>query len=315
VTRLSVVIPAYNHAAFVCHALDSIAAQTEPPDEVILVDNGSTDDTHERVRGHRLRERVRYHRLAENRGAAVARNTGVSLAKGELIVFLDSDDMLEPDHHATVREAFSTQADLGLYACDARLIDETGAWLREQRTYVEIQCCLSGRSIRTGRRSVSDVFLFSTLFAGFAVKRDLYLSVGGLDQQMFPLEDYDLQLRMTGAGHALHYEHRPLARYRMHLRNASGPTQGVFVQEQRLRCIRLAYKRFPAVRQLRRAARRRIGEVSRELAFAQLKAGLWRRGLRTLIPALRDDPAGVRVIGRIVWRKVRLSSATVRPDV
>src|SRR5690242_14976762 len=91
---VSVIIPTYNRARFVGEAVASALAQTLPPLEVIVVDDGSTDDTADVVA--RLNDpRVVYLRQ-ENAGPATARNTGVEAARGDLIALLDSDDRWLP---------------------------------------------------------------------------------------------------------------------------------------------------------------------------------------------------------------------------
>src|SRR5258708_5856521 len=91
--RVSVIIPSYNCGRYVTEAVDSALAQTHPPAEVIVVDDGSTDDTEERLRPYS--GRIRYLRK-ENGGVATARNRGIHEAVGELIAFLDSDDSWHP---------------------------------------------------------------------------------------------------------------------------------------------------------------------------------------------------------------------------
>src|SRR5262249_30652323 len=108
---LSVVMPTYNRARFIGEALDSLLRQPPPPLEVIVVDDRSTDDTRARVLAHPLGSRLRYELQPENRGASVARNVGVEIARGEAIVFLDSDDLLEPNHHEAVLQILSAMAD------------------------------------------------------------------------------------------------------------------------------------------------------------------------------------------------------------
>lgn len=92
--RISAVVPTYNRADLISRAVESILAQTRPPDEVIVVDDGSSDDTRDVV--SRYRE-VRYLRQS-NAGASTARNLGVENARYEWIAFLDSDDVWLPDH-------------------------------------------------------------------------------------------------------------------------------------------------------------------------------------------------------------------------
>src|SRR5690242_19336912 len=90
---VSVVIPSFNRAGLIGETIDSILAQTRPPSEVIVVDDGSTDETESVVA--RYGRAVRYHRI-DNVGPSAARNVGVSLARGSWIAFCDSDDLWRP---------------------------------------------------------------------------------------------------------------------------------------------------------------------------------------------------------------------------
>lgn len=90
-SRVSVVIPAYNAALYLADALASVRAQTVPPRETIVVDDGSTDGTGAIAEGSGVVVISR-----ENGGPAVARNTGIQVSSGDLIAFLDADDMWEP---------------------------------------------------------------------------------------------------------------------------------------------------------------------------------------------------------------------------
>ena len=91
---ISVVIPAYNCERYITRSIDSVLAQTRPVDEIIIVDDGSSDNTGEVVK--RYGGKVRYIRQ-ENAGASVARNTGIEAATGDWIAFLDGDDEWLPD--------------------------------------------------------------------------------------------------------------------------------------------------------------------------------------------------------------------------
>ncbi|MDB5445446.1 MAG: hypothetical protein JWQ97_763 [Phenylobacterium sp.] len=93
--RVSAIIPAYNRAAFLPETLGCLLAQTNPVYEIIVVDDGSTDDTPAVVAG--FDERVRYLRIA-NSGAPVARNVGAAAARGDWLWFCDSDDLWRPEY-------------------------------------------------------------------------------------------------------------------------------------------------------------------------------------------------------------------------
>ncbi|HWT03640.1 MAG TPA: glycosyltransferase family A protein [Pyrinomonadaceae bacterium] len=100
----TVVIPTYNRAGFIVETINSVLAQTDADFEVVVVDDGSTDDTQNVVRrDFGQLEKVRYVRQANaERGAA--RNRGIREARGRFVIFLDSDDFMRPDHLSTLRE-------------------------------------------------------------------------------------------------------------------------------------------------------------------------------------------------------------------
>ena len=95
---VSVIMPAYNCADFIGIALNSVINQTYKNWEVIAVDDSSTDCTGEVIQAYVKKDkRIKYHRLEKNSGAAIARNTGVELAVGKYLAFLDSDDVWFPE--------------------------------------------------------------------------------------------------------------------------------------------------------------------------------------------------------------------------
>lgn len=299
---ISVVMPTFNRAAFIDEALSSLVQQTAQPLEAIVVDDGSTDDTRDRVATHSFAHKIRFHRQARRQGASMARNTGVELARGNVIVFLDSDDLLDPSHHQRVLAAMHADPALGLFCCDARMIGPRGELLHEGRSWTTVQCGIKRMTMASGLRVLREIFQFSTPFPGMAVRRDVYRSVGGLDQDVFPLDDYDLQLKVAAAGHHVHYEHAPLASYRVHGSNESGPGREIVVGRQKLRCLERAVSRSACLADL---ARPRLAEVRRELAIAQLKARSFLGGAGSFARSLRDDPAGFRELAWLAGRKLR----------
>lgn len=301
---ISVVMPTYNRANYIGQALDSIGNQSQAPLEIIVVDDCSTDDTEEKINSHPLSSRIQYHRQTTNQGASVSRNTGVELARGDFVVFLDSDDLLEPIHHEVSLSILDRDKNLGLFCCDSWSIGPKGEWLNGHRSWTEVQCDIKQVRIKTGVRSIQEIFLFSTPFPGFTVRREIYRKIGGLDQSIFPLDDYDLQLKVAGTGYGVHYEHRPLARYRVHGDNESGRNQAVRVGEKKLRCLERALTRYPELLNLRHRVRYRIGEARRELALAMVRDRQVLRGTGHLIQSILQDPRGIEDLARIVKRKL-----------
>src|SRR4029077_13800601 len=114
--RVSVIIPVFNKAACVTRALDSIANQTFEDFEVIVVDDGSTDDSAKRASAHKD-SRIRVLSQA-NAGPGAARNRGTAESRGELLAFLDADDEWLPDYLATGVRTFDEQGhDLATTTC------------------------------------------------------------------------------------------------------------------------------------------------------------------------------------------------------
>ena len=301
-SRVSVVMPTFNRARFILDALDSLARQTRPPEEVIVVDDQSTDDTARCVQQHPFSARIRYHYQPARGGASVARNTGVGLATGDVIVFLDSDDLLEPGHHGAALEVLDSDQTVALYCCDSRVIGPHGESLAGS-SWTTVQCEIKDWRISSGLRSLTDILLFSTPFPGMAIRRSVYRALGGLDQELFPLDDYDLQLRVAGQGLGVYYDHEPLARYRVHGTNESGASNSIRVGMQKLRCVELSRERYPQVRALGRKYTRRRGEVRRELSISLLREGRVVAGVLAVARSLCEDPAGLRDLAHIAARR------------
>jgi glycosyltransferase involved in cell wall biosynthesis len=116
-----VIIPTFNRARMVCDAIDSVLAQTMREFEVIVVDDGSTDDTAAVIRSRYAGEpRVRYF-TKENGGTGRARDHGLGHARGEYVALLDDDDLWLPRHLESQVACLDAHADVDLVVCDARL--------------------------------------------------------------------------------------------------------------------------------------------------------------------------------------------------
>lgn len=115
--RLSIIVPVYNAEKYLEETLDSIAAQTYPDFEVILVDDGSTDRSGEICKARVAKDsRFRYYR-EENRGPSATRNAGLAYATGELVGFCDSDDVIDPNMYKTMAD-YMQRHDADVALCD-----------------------------------------------------------------------------------------------------------------------------------------------------------------------------------------------------
>lgn len=137
--RVSVVIITYNRAGLLPRAVRSVLGQSYPPWEVLIVDDASTDHTPAVVAGLRREDaRVRLVSRAHNGGCGAARATGFAAAEGDLVAFLDSDDLWDPDHLATATRFLADCPDLDLVGADVRHVRDDGtvvcpAFLRQRK--------------------------------------------------------------------------------------------------------------------------------------------------------------------------------------
>jgi cellulose synthase/poly-beta-1,6-N-acetylglucosamine synthase-like glycosyltransferase len=304
---VSVIIPTFNRRQWIGDCLDSVRAQTYPHVETLVIDDCSTDETVEWLRTRPEYSFARIHVQPKNGGASIARNTGIKMASGELIVFIDSDDLLAPKHIETAVGVFQSQPNVGLFACDSTIIGTEGEVLFAGRTWHEIQSELKRYPVRTGPRTLKDVFIFSNIFPGFTLPKAVFEKLGGFDQTLFPMDDYDLMLRVAGAGYDVYYQHEPLARRREHTGQCSGPANSVDTCRKQIVTLDLALKRNPELRRAGPEIRKRMAQAKLELAMSRLKAGERFDGSADMLRAIGTDPTKIADIGRVGYRRLRRS--------
>ena len=189
---VSVVIPTYNRAHLVGRAIQSVLRQTYSDFELIVVDDGSTDNTVEVVEAYQD-PRIRLIRLARNYGVSRARNEGIQAARGEWVAFLDNDDEWLP-RKLELQMARFRETD------DPRITVVYGRGYRRYGESAELKLP-PPRVFFEG--DVFDHLLgsWSPGASGFVVRRSSLLGVGGFDEELAGSEDWDLWLRLAKAGH------------------------------------------------------------------------------------------------------------------
>lgn len=182
-STVSVVIPCFNLGRFLAEAIESAAAQTAPPLEIVVVDDGSTDADTRDVLARVDPRLARVVRSEENRGLSAARNLGVRESKGHLICCLDADDRLAPTWLEQAREVLDEDARVAFVS----------HWLRtfgdEQWDWRPVRCDLA-------------ILLDVNMVNGAAVfRRELFDAIGGFDESMRDgCEDWEYWIRATEAG-------------------------------------------------------------------------------------------------------------------
>ena len=206
--RVSVVIPAYNVAPYISETLATVFAQTFSDFEVIIVNDGSPDTEEFELAIMPYRERVRYLKQ-ENRGASAARNTGLRAALGELIAFLDADDLWSPDY-LKEQVKFIRQYGCDLACADAMIF---GVSADAGRSYMDsLMESAPPKGLVTFLELVNADR--SLITSGVVVRRDLVLEVGLFDEALRNAQDFDLWLRLARHGARLAYQRKVLLSYR-----------------------------------------------------------------------------------------------------
>ncbi len=293
--RISVVIPTYNYGRFIAEAIESVLQQTYPRIEIIVVDDGSTDNT-EKVLSS-FGDRIRYIRQA-NQGVGAARNTGVKESSGELIAFLDADDYWHPQKLEKQVEKLVSDPEIGLVHCGLLKVDASGNPLEEN-------CA--------GKEGwvADDLLLFEPVIAGpgscTLVRKEIFLEVGGydLDMSMHPSEDWELSYRIARKC-KFGFVREPLVFYRHH---GGGGHEDIPRMEK---STRLAWGKIfetvdPGIVRLRRQSYANLYKV---LAGSYLHVGRYQDFLRNLLKSLWFNPS---LMG--YYLKVLKESSAVKSDL
>lgn len=226
-TTISVLIPAYNAADFILDALDSVSEQTRPPEQIIVVDDGSTDNTAELVQRWSIEKCVAVDLIRqENKGLPGARNRGIQASTLDLIALLDADDLYFPNHLAEMERiicsqpgiiaAFSHGITFGPAGTDSQLsarakaiaaassVNDSGVYILCEKLY---------RSLLPGNYIMPSGFIF---------RREAALGIGMFDESMRYIEDRDFMLRLSKKG-SFAFLDQVTARARVHGDNITHP--------------------------------------------------------------------------------------------
>lgn len=185
--KISVVIPTRNRAQYLSQALDSVFAQTYPASEIIVVDDGSTDDTRLKLDTLIREDRIRYF-LQSQRGVSAARNKGIEFTQCPFIAFLDSDDLFLPTKLEKQMRVFEINPHLGFVHCSFSKFNDQGKDLGIRDT-----------SRFAGKIYPGILHEWSVLMAMpcLLVRTEVIREIGGFDEQMTWAEDLDLWRRIA----------------------------------------------------------------------------------------------------------------------
>ncbi len=289
--RVSAIVPAYNHARFVAEAVASALTQSHPC-EVVVVDDGSTDETPAALAA--FGDRIRVLRQ-QNRGVSAARNRGVAACTGEVVAFLDADDVWHPHKVARQVERLAARPDVTLVHCAVVEIDGIGRVTggRSDGGQGDVQAAL----LRFGPGGILGGG------SGALLPRATFERLGGFDEGLSTSADWDLYRRAAAQG-PVAFVDEPLLLYRVH--GANMHRNVARMEREMLRAYDKAFAE-PGPPVPRDEAYARLHLV---LAGSYFDSGAIASFLRHATSAIAHDPATLghfaryplRVLGRAMRR-------------
>lgn len=230
--KVSVVIPTFNNAAYIGQAVDSVLHQSYRDMEIIVVDDGSTDDTKAIL--SKFGKSITYI-YQENKSAPVARNTGIEAANGEYVAFLDSDDIWERHNLGTKMTVFRENPDLGAVFSDFSIFFGDGRsnpaamrslypiFTRQKARLSNIfddgslALCTEGEDTTLYKGNVFKPLLHGNfiMLSSVVARKEAIVDAGAFDESLMTQQDYDLFLRLSRQM-KWGFIDSPLVRYRRH---------------------------------------------------------------------------------------------------
>lgn len=296
---VSVIIPNYNYGRYLREAIDSVLQQSYPNVDVMVVDDGSTDDSLAVLRSYGDRVRVFEQ---QHQGVSTARNRGVQESRGELVAFLDADDQWFPSKLTRQVQRWLAEPDLGLVHCGEVVTDASGTVLRSYvnggEGWVAEEMLRYRRIVIVGPGSTA------------LVPRRTFEAVGGFDPRLATFADWDFAYRIASR-YRVGFVPEPLVKIRSH---GMSMQRNVLAMEHDML---LAYdKAFrDAAPEFRRLRRRCYGHLHMVLAGSFFTTGRPYEGTRHLLKSLWLTPQHcTRLLGYPVrWGRRRFSVPHAAP--
>ncbi len=274
--NFSVIIAVYNGAATLARAIDSVLAQSYPPLEIIIVDDGSTDDT--AAIAQRYGESVRYSHQ-DNAGVSVARNAGARIARGEWLAFLDADDWYYPDRLRLHAEWIMRDSQLDFLTGDYDYVRPDGS-----RISGSMEKHVSGRVLLQKAGAASEIIMMNADFEVFvadhfgdthtlSVPRQTFLKLGGYPVGFRVCEDVYFLTRLCAASRRVGVVCVPLAAYLIHDQSATrrDPLRAQTDNVRTLVAMAAESRNYPTA--IRRGVLARLRQGRLNLGYVLLRAG------------------------------------------
>lgn len=304
--RYSIIMPAYNAGRYIRASIASVLALDSSDWELIVVDDGSRDDTAEIVLAYHD-PRIRLLRQ-ENSGQSAAQNLGISAAKGEFLSFLDADDLYFPAALTTLHAILAPCPEAVLAYGTATYIDQLGGTVKE-----------GGRALFATRPSgyvlrhiLSGNFI---LVGACLVRREAVIQAGGFNTEIVMAQDWEFWCRLALLGQFLFAGERPVLQYRLHGASIAR-TVGVDWQHHliAMECVFGNSKVQAAVPagELRRIRRRKQADARLYIASEFLRTYRWSEARKQSLLSLVKNPWRMRAWATLILALARFMPQFVR---
>lgn len=289
----SVIIAVYNGAATLARAIDSVLAQTYPPLEIIIVDDGSTDDTAAIAR--RYGEPVRYLHQ-DNAGVSVARNAGVRLAQGEWLAFLDADDWYYSERLRWHADWIRSDPALDFLTGDFEYRRSDGGLIGRSMEKTTV-----GQALLKLADGGSEVVMEGDLLGLFveqhfgdthtlSMRRDTFLELGGYPEGIAVCEDVNLLIRLVARSRRIGVICQPMAVYVIHDSSATR-SDPLRAQQQTLQALSLLQAQLAsAPATIRNGLLGALRHARLDLSYVLLHQGRKLKALSAVTPLLWSKP-------------------------
>ncbi len=263
--KVSVIIPCFNGERFIRDAINNVLEQTHQEFEIIVVDDGSSDGSKRVIDNFRSEPRLRYVEHGENRGIAAARNTGIGMSRGDLIAFLDQDDLWRPqklERQMEVMEGDDSH-DIGMVFTDVEVIEQLNG--KEEHRFIRAPLEINAAP----RIELLKAFFMKNFIPIISVmiRRYCFDEAGGFDERIRSgADDYELCFRLAKKFRLAHIA-EPLAVKRVHGENYTD-IKKLFPDD--LMILGQVLEEFPEMADLRN---RRLSDLYDKLAACYLREG------------------------------------------
>ncbi len=289
-TGFSVIIPAYNAHTTIAKAIDSVLAQSYPADEIIVVDDGSSDATAEQVASYGARVKLV---RQNNQGVSVARNRGAQEANGDWLTFLDADDWYYPNRLSLYAQLLAQKPELNFLTGDFDYTNPAGDHLRSSMASTQagrlmLEQAQEGVAVMQGEM----LGLFIEEHFGdthtLTLRKSTFTELGGYPQGFAVCEDVNFLIRLTAQSQRVGVVCEPTAAYLIH-NNSATRSDPLRAQQQTLAALKTLVPQLKnAPGPIRKGLKGAIHRARMDLAYRLLKMNKRWLAVRAVTPLLLD---------------------------